>query len=223
MLPFAQGFDVRSALEETRDVGYAFRASAMDGAVLASLLLEIRTLPLEAGDHLRHPINRGASNEVRQMHERAYRPLGHADVPAATALCRALASAAAPLLDVLPELADWLPNEVGYQRYRDGADRISPHRDRASDRLIGVTVTLEGAAEIRIHAAETDPPDYARVRQADAFTARAGTVLFLRAPGFGGGAQIIHEVCPPSEAPRSILNLRQRPTVLKPPAHTRWR
>lgn len=219
MRAFRQGFKLSDAIDLTRERGYAFFAGAADPALLAALKEELERLPLEFGDHERYPINKGAPNEVRQRHERCYRPLGHADVPAATALCRALAALAAGHR----ELDGWLPDEIGYQRYRGADDRISPHRDRASDRLFSLTFTIAGSAWVRIHEPETEPPDYARLRLVDSFLTAPGTVMCLRAPGFGGGEQVIHEVLPPVAAPREILNLRMRPTVLKPPAETRWR
>ena len=213
--------DVRAVLERTREVGYAFVADAVSPEARAALLEEIESLPLELGDHERHPINKGAANEVRQMHERCYHRLDHPDVPFGSRLCRALAAEVAALGN--PELAGWQLDEIGYQRYRGLSDWISPHRDRRSDRLLSLTFTIAGSAWMRIYESETDSPDYARLRQVDEFLTEPGTVMFLRAPGFGSGRQVIHEVLPPILAPRLILNLRMRPTVLKPPAETRWR
>jgi hypothetical protein len=100
---------------------------------------------------------------------------------------------------------------------------ISPHRDRVSDQVLSATFTLFGSAHVRVHAPETNPPRYDRLREIDAFLTEPGTAMFLRAPGFGNGVQIIHEVDPPLIAPRGILNLRKRETILKPPSETRWR
>lgn len=223
MRVFQDTFDLRTVLERTRAAGYAFVGSAITEELRNALAEELCRLPLEAGDHERHPINLGAPNQVRQMHERAYRPLGHEDVPTGSALCRALSELAAPLLPDYAELIGWMPSEIGYQQYRDARDWISPHRDRISDKKLSITFTIFGSAWIRIHASETDPPRYDRLRETDAFLAEPGTAFFLRAPGLGDGVQVIHEVDPPLIAPRGILNLRMRDTTLKPPAETRWR
>jgi hypothetical protein len=182
---------------------------------------ETRPLPFELGDHERHPINEGAANEVRQMHERCYRTLGDAGVPVASEVCKTLAEDIAKL--AAPDLEGWLPNEIGFQRYRSEKDRISPHRDRASDLLFSITLTIAGSAPIRIYEPETDPPDYAKLRPVEEFLTEEGSALFLRAPGFGSGRQSIHEVLPPIRAPRLILNLRMRPTILRRPGETKWR
>ncbi len=217
---FRDSFDLQAILERTRVAGYAFASNAVTDELNAALAEEIRRQRLEVGDHVNYPINKGAANEVRQMHERAYHPLDHADVPVGTELCRALSALTQPMLHAYPELEPWLLNEIGYQQYRDDRDWISPHRDRATDRLLSVTFTMFGSAWIRLYAPETDPPDYRHLRQTDQFLTGPGTVLFLRAPGFGSGQQIIHEVMPPVVAPRGILNLRMRPTILKPPSET---
>ncbi|MFA5854168.1 MAG: hypothetical protein WC866_03705 [Patescibacteria group bacterium] len=223
MLVFRDTFDLRDVLERTRVVGYAFVASAITEDLRAALVEELSRLPLEVGDHERYPINQDSPNQVRQLHERAYRPLGHEDVPIGSELCRALTELVTPLLHEYPELQGWQPSEIGYQRYRDTHDRISPHRDRVSDQTLSVTFTLFGSAHVRVHAPETNPPRYDRLREIDAFLTEPGTAMFLRAPGFGNGVQIIHEVDPPLVAPRGILNLRKRETILKPPSETRWR
>lgn len=222
MRVFQDTFDLRAVLERTRTEGYAFVGSAITEELRTALAAELCRLPLEVGDHERHPINRDAPNQVKQMHERAYRPLGHEDVPIGSELCRALSAEVEPLVADDPELVDWLPKEIGYQRYRDGRDWISPHRDRRSDRKMSVTFTIFGSAWIRIYEPTTDPPQYDRLREIDAFLAEPGTAFFLRAPGYGNGEQVIHEVEAPLVAPRGILNLRMRDTVLKPPSETRW-
>ncbi len=222
MKVFFDGFDLCPVLERTRTFGYAFVTQAVRPELCQAMEEEIERLEMEVGDHVAHPINRAAPNEVRQQHERAYRPLDHPDVPVATEICRSLARDVADLR-FAPELDAWLPSEIGYQRYRDGQDWISPHRDRASDQLLSVTLTISGAAVVRIHEAMDDPPDYTRLNVKDTFLTEPGTVMFLRAPGFGSGQRVIHEVMPPQQGTRCILNLRMRPTILKPPSETRWR
>ena len=221
MTIFKNDFDLPAILEDVRDAGYVFAPRAVLPGVCKAMEREIGELKMELGDHASYPINKDAPNEVRQMHERCYRPLGHPDVPVGTAVCEALSAAVGELR--VPELAGWMPNEIGYQRYRGSSDWISPHRDRASDQLLSMTITIIGSAWMRIYESETDPPDYARLRKIDEFLTEPGTMMLLRAPGFGSRKQVIHEVLPPLAAPRLIVNLRMRPTVLKPPNETKWR
>jgi hypothetical protein len=81
-----------------------------------------------------------------------------------------------------------------------------------------VTYTITGSAMIKIYKPLTDPVDYAFIEQIDEFQTIPGTVMFLRAPGFGNGGQVIHEVLSPDIYPRYILNLRTRDILLKAPS-----
>lgn len=208
-------------LTHVHERGYAF-LNISPPSVLEELEREMDSLPLETGDHVTYPINAGTPREVRQLHARAYRMLDDASVPFASIVCRALGELFGAAPNPFPELIGWMPNEIGYQLYRDGGGWISPHRDRSTDRLLSVTFTISGSAPVRIHKPETNPPDYRRLRQIDEFITVPGTAFFLRAPGFGSGEQEIHEVLPPIGGPRKILNLRSRPTLLPAPtAHER--
>lgn len=212
---FTPTFDRDAVLALVRDQGYAFLDVASPAA-LAGMEREMDVLPLEVGDHVTYPINAGKSNEVRQLHARAYRMIDDADVPFAAQVCRGLADILGSS-ERFPQLKDWLPNEIGYQLYRGKTDWISPHRDRRTDLKFSVTFTIAGSAPIRIYASESEPPDYRHLRQIDEYVSVPGTVLFLRAPGFGSGEQVIHEVMPPTSDYRKILNLRARPTLLPRP------
>lgn len=213
---FTPAFNRDSVLELVRDQGYAFLNVASE-TLLAGLEREMDGLPLEVGDHVTYPINAGKSNEVRQLHARAYRMIDDVDVPFAAQVCRGLADVLSSS-EIFPELKDWMPNEIGYQLYRGKTDWISPHRDRRTDLMFSVTFTIAGSAPISIHTSEVDPPDYRHLRQIDEYISVPGTVLFLRAPGFGSGEQVIHEVMPPTSDYRKIVNLRARPTLLPAPS-----
>lgn len=193
--------------------GYLFVADFFNSTICAELEQEANSLKLEFADHEVAPLNAGTAREVRQRHERAYRPLDHIDVPIGSKLCYSLAMQVAKF----PVLASWLPTEIGYQRYRNDKDWISPHRDRKSDRLLSITCTLKGSAWMKVYKSEVDPPDYKKLIQIDEFLTQPGTAMFLRAPGFGSGQQVIHEVMPPLNGERLILNLRMRSTILKDP------
>lgn len=202
--------------------GYAFVAQGLEENARQTMVKEINSLPLEEGDHLHHPINKGKPNEVRQLHERAYYLLGDPVTPIATQVCKNLAQEIGTHTKEYPELSGWLPNEIGYQRYRSPADWISPHRDRKSDQLLSITFTLTGSAWINLYRPTTTEVDYRHLKKVDAFLSEPGTVFFLRAPGFGSHEQIIHEVMPPITAPRHILNLRMRPSLLPSPKDTKY-
>lgn len=191
-------------LKDVKDKGYYFYN---DEELCSGLLEEVTSLPLDYGDHIHYPINNGKSNQVTQSHERYYQMLDHISIPTASRLCYNLASTV--------NLPGWLPNEIGYQRYRDKRDYISPHKDRQSDHLLSITLTIAGSAWIKIYK---ESSDYSNLVQIDEYLAVPNTVMVLRAPGFGNGEQIIHEVMPPlNNIPRIILNLRMRSTLLKTP------
>lgn len=196
--------------------GYLFVADFFDSKTCLELEQEAETLNLQFADHVANPLNAGTPQEVQQRHERAYRAVDHIDVPVSSKLCYSLAAQVTSNLK-FPTLVDWLPTEIGYQRYRNSTDWISPHRDRKSDRLLSITCTLKGSAWMKIYKSEVDPPDYSKLVQIDEFLTQPGTAMFLRAPGFGSGQQVIHEVMPPLTGDRLILNLRMRPTILKAP------
>lgn len=208
--------DLRALLFQARNQGYAFATRAIGESWLGALQMEIQSLPLEREDRVREPINQGSPKQVvQQFHGRAYRPIGHSDVPLASRFADELADHITEYGDEFPELRGWRGKEIGYQSYRDATDHISPHRDRASDQLLSATVTLAGRAVVRIHRSLVEPPDYNQLALREEFLTGPGTLMLLRAPGFGSGERIIHEVLPPLERPRDILNLRQRDDVLK--------
>lgn len=208
-----KNLDLGSIISQVRDVGYHFIDGFLTGELRTSLEEETKKLTFEVGNHVDYPINAGAKNEVRQLHERAYLLLRDTATPTTNALCYALASS----VNHHSELSGWLPNELGYQRYRDSKDWISPHRDRRSDRLFSVTFTITGSAVVNIYTSTKDPPDYRHLTLVNSWLTKPGTAMFLRAPGLGCGDQTIHEVCPPINGERLILNLRMRPSILRQP------
>lgn len=173
---------------------------------------EATALHLEHEDRIDRPMSEGHCNQVRQHHARRYLPLRHPDIPTATAVAESVRWSLAPLLDRYPELVDWQPNELGYQEYEPGEGLITPHRDRGSDQLLSVIITVTGSALIRIHEPLAEPDDYTKLRCVDELHTTPGSVLFLRAAGLGNGERVIHEVLPPPRDPRLILALRMRPT-----------
>jgi hypothetical protein len=213
---FVKGFDIKEALDEVKEVGYFFVLQAITNLARVHLEKEIRSLLLEEGSHVAVPINTGKKTEVRQQHERFYCAVGDSRTPAATLASKGIMQA---IHAVEPELNGWSPTEVGYQRYRNSDDWISPHRDRRTDEKLAVTLTLRGSAVVRVFEPFEDPDDYSptNLRVIDEFRTASGSLMMLRAPGYGSGGQIIHEVLPPEHGVRNILNLRMRPDVLTRP------
>jgi len=215
-LIFRNAFNFIEAIEQARKFGYYFGPNALTKEICGALEAEINTLPLEVGDHINQPINPGKPNEVRQQHERAYFAYGDTATPVANGLIRGL-TLLVRSMEEFPELREWQPTEIGYQRYRHSDDWIGPHRDRASDKLLSVTLTITGSAPVRIFKPLGQPNDYSHIQQTQEFLTTPGSIMLLRANGFGTGEQVIHQVLPPSSTSRSILNLRMRPTILKQP------
>jgi len=174
-------------------------------------------LPLELGDHRQDAINPGKPNEVHQQHERFYVEFGNEQTPVANTVIRGLATRVQAMRQ-FPELRNWQPTEIGYQRYRSVSDYIGPHRDRTTDKLLSVTFTIAGAAIVRTFESIKGEGDYSQLRPIDQHEASAGGMMLLRAPGFGPAGQTVHEVLPPHTAPRSILILRMRLNVLAQPS-----
>lgn len=204
-------------LEEVITSGYCIRRSLATTKVVKALIKEMSRHNLEVGDHVSHPIQPGTLREVQQLHARSYKYLDDSQVPTSSQVCRRLASDFEHLWGKYPELKNWLLSEIGYQRYRDHNDWISPHRDRKSDAILSITITLEGWAWLNIYQANSDPVDYKNLTRIDSILTGPGTVMFLRAPGLGSGEQVIHEVMPPIKGHRDIVNLRMRKTTLPQP------
>lgn len=215
-------FELRKAVQETAEKGYFFAHPALSKSTLYLLNSELERLPLEVGDHISRPINAGKPNEVQQQHVRGYYEFGVAETPAANLVIHGLKKAVGRLANPFPELAGWCPTEIGYQKYRHSDDYISPHRDRASDRLLSITFTLFGSAAVKIFEPTAEPDDYSQLKQTDEFETLPGSIMLLRAPGLGSGEQTIHQVMPPKYGSRNIINLRMRPTLLEQPSHPKW-
>lgn len=214
---FSSDFDLEKCLSDVRDNGYYF-ANCASKELIQDLTSEVKGLPFEYGDHINYPINEKKKYQVTQSHERYYKMFGDITVPKANLLCKKLKQEIAKHSNKFSELENWQPIEIGYQKYRDSRDFISPHRDRWSDKKLSVTITMAGCAKVIIYKPLTDPVDYAHIESVYEFETVPGTMLFLRAGGFGNGNQVIHEVKPPTSSPRYILNLRTRETLLKAPS-----
>lgn len=207
-----ESFNFEKAINSARSEGYYFSEDALDSKTLEALNKEITGLELAANDDSAL-LNPGRANQVRQSHERKYVEFGDKSAPTATWVAFSLARIVREYTSV-PELRKWLPNEIGYQRYHKDSGFIDPHRDRASDKLLGVTFTLSGSAKVKIFEPLGEPDDYSNLRQVDEFQAEEGGIMLLRAKGLGNGERTIHQVLPPTSSERSVLNLRMRPDIL---------
>ncbi len=217
-------FDLRTALTQAAVQGYVFCPGALSSKAREAMETEAAGLPFEDEEYVAKPIREYKSTKVTQAHERAYFAIGDWRVPVATIVSSALVRKVNQIATRVPAtdnpllgLADWAPTEAGYQRYRTTSHHISPHRDRRTDQLLGATWTVGGSAPVRIHRALGDPNDYENLEVIDEFEATKGGLMLLRAPGFGSGEQVIHEVLPPTNGERLVLNLRMRPDILKAP------
>lgn len=209
---------IKTSLKKVIDCGYDFVYDAISPAWCQALEKEVALLKLEEGDHINYPINPGTSREVRQLHARMYVCIPNYKIPIASAITYELVNRVLKYVSIYPSLSNWLPNEAGYQLYRDNRDCISPHRDRRNDQLLSATITITGSAWVRMFEPLEDPDDYSKLKLIDQFKTKPGSIMWLRAPGLGNGNQIIHEVLPPKVGNRLILNLRMRPDILKSPS-----
>jgi hypothetical protein len=212
---FRESFDLERGIKQAAERGYYFENDVLIDDIRYGLEREIDSLPLEVGDHITRPINKGKPNEVRQQHERLYVEYGDASTPVANFVIRSITTQVRGM-ESRPELHDWQLAEIGYQRYRHSKDFIGPHRDRASDQKLSVTFTINGEATVKIFEPFGDCWDYSNIEQIHEYTTGPGSIMLLRAPGLGNGKQVIHQVLPPLNS-RAILNLRARPTILEQP------
>ncbi len=211
-------FLLESIISKVIDTGCVFVDKGISMDFCRAMEEEVNNLELEEGDHINYPINAGTLREVKQLHIRSYHQIGSDMVPVASLISHLFAQK----INILhPVLKNWMPTEAGYQRYRDNKDWISPHRDRRNDKLLSITITINGSAEVKTYTPLDNPDDYTRLELKDRFLTNPGTIMFLRAPGLGNGEQIIHEVCPPINGSRLILNLRMRDNLLKTPEEYR--
>jgi alkylated DNA repair dioxygenase AlkB len=217
---FMPTFNLTDAIAETALQGYLFTDDALTEEIRRDLLEEVDTLPADIEDRVTRPINRGKPNEVRQQYGRSYHYLDDEDVPAANNVANLLSDAIRAQSTRFPELNEWQATELGYQVYRPGdIDYISPHRDRASDKLLSITITISGSAIVRVLKTLGDFNDYSRLEQIDEFSTIDGSVMFLRAPGLANGERVVHQVLPPVNNIRKILNLRMRDRLLPAPSN----
>jgi hypothetical protein len=209
---------LRRGVDRAAEQGYSFTLGGITEYGIRRLEHEIGGLALEYGDHETKPLHAGTKREITQALDRAYHAIDDPAIPAATLFANKLArDIIRPRRLAYPELEKWAATEAGYQLYRTSDHHIAKHRDRESDQLLAATITFAGVAIVSIHEPIGDPNDYTNTIEIDRVETGPGTVMFLRAPGFRSGQQVVHEVHPPTVLPRAILNLRMRPDILPSP------
>ncbi len=100
-------------------------------------------------------------------------------------------------------IATWRPNEAGAVRYEPGAMGITAHMDGKWYRRLVVVVTVRGDAPFSVHQTRTGPA-------VATWTARAGGLTLMRAPGLAGArdGRPFHSIPGPKRGTRISLALR---------------
>lgn len=104
----------------------------------------------------------------------------------------------------IPGTADYAPNEITCQRYRDEHSGITPHMDQSRYRLLVAAFTLVGEATFTVFE------DRSAKTIVRAWTTRAGDLCLLRAPGLAGhpDGRPTHSVGGPRAGLRISLTVR---------------
>jgi hypothetical protein len=202
---------VLSGIEQAALRGFSFVPNALSTETLESLEAEASVLEFELDDQI---FRAGAPNQVEQNLEKSYVSVLDQRVPTAKIVAQGLVEQAKRVSKRYRMLAEWMPNEAGYQLYKDTTRRLSIHRDSAKDQYLAATITISGSAEVSMYETLDSPIDYRleNVRRIGSYMTEAGTVMFLRASGLENGVQTPHQVMPPKNGePRLTLNLRMRP------------
>ena len=146
--------------------GFAYVPSGLDPDFLAEIQREAA-----AGEYIPSGLDPGAIGDGSIFE--LFHPFG--DYPAVLALATELSRVARSVCE-LPALADFFPDRATFLRYGPDDTGIRPHRDRLSDVLLVMNVTLKGRGIFRIHMDDqTELP----------LNVRAADMVILRARGLG--------------------------------------
>lgn len=151
-------------------------------------------------------------NGVDQCADQLTVRAGDAHHPWVNELCRAVVEGVAGW-PAASGAAAFRPTEARYMRYTGRRAGLGPHVDGKFYRMLVFVFSLAGSAEFRVVADGSGP--------AADLVVRAGDLLVLRAPGFGGApdGRRRHAVGPPLDGERISLTLRMVGTA--PPARPR--
>jgi hypothetical protein len=195
MRTFAPRLSIRRALERTAARGSAYVPDALDPAFRRALDREVDAGPWQRFEH-----DEGA---VRMQIEGFDVEAPMDGFPAIAALREDLERLVRRDGRSIRGLATWRPNEAGAVRYHTGAMGITAHMDGRWYRRLVVVVTVRGDAPFSIHETRSGPA-------VDTWTARAGGLTLMRAPGLAGGrdGRPFHSIPGPKRGSRLSLALR---------------
>jgi hypothetical protein len=182
-------------LRETAVRGFAYIPDALDPSFRRALDREIDAGPWQRFEH-----DEGA---VRMQIEGFDLVAPMDGFRAIAALRDALESLVRRDARAIRGLATWRPNEAGAVRYRPGAMGITAHMDGKWYRRLVVVVTVRGTAPFSVHETRNGPP-------IATWTATAGGMTLMRAPGLGGvrDGRPFHSIPGPKRGTRISLALR---------------
>lgn len=103
-------------------------------------------------------------------------------------------------------LDSWVANDVSVQRYGTDTAGIGPHFDYSWNRLLIVSVTLQGCSKIGLYGNKEDIKPFKELETGP------GSLVLLRAPGIlpGGDGRIRHSVSPPIGRARIAIIYRYK-------------
>lgn len=192
---FAHRLSLRAALAETASRGYAYVPDALDPSFRGALDREIDAGPWQPFEH--------DHGKVRMQIEGFDLELPTSGNPAIALLRDALEWIVRRDGSAIRGLATWRPNEAGAVRYLPGALGITAHMDGKWYRRLVVVVTVRGTAPFSVHQRRDAPA-------VDTWTATAGGLTLMRAPGLGGArdGRPFHSIPGPKRGTRISLALR---------------
>lgn len=204
---FKSSSAIGSGIEQAAERGFSFVPGAVSQDVLDEILAETETLSFETDEQV---FRAGSANRVEQHLEKCNVSVLDERIPTVKLVAEGLAQQAR-FRRHYAALRNWMPNEAGFQLYKEG-HHITAHRDSAKDLFLGATVTLRGSAVVKMYRTIDNPIDYRpnNLQQLDTHTTQPGDIMFLRANGLANGVQVPHEVLPPIADERLTLNLRMR-------------
>jgi hypothetical protein len=192
---FAPRLSLGRALAETASRGYAYVADALDPSFRRALDHEIDSGPWRRFEH--------GHGKVRMRIEGFDLDLPTSGYPAIAVLRDELERIVRRDGGATRGLATWRPNEAGAVRYRPGVMGITAHMDGRWYRRLVVVVTVRGTAPFSVHQTREAPA-------VETWTATAGGLTLMRAPGLGGvrDGRPFHSIPGPERGTRISLALR---------------
>ena len=194
-MSFVDGLSIRDALAETAARGWAYVGDALEPSFVRALDREIDAGPWQRFEH-----DEGA---VRMRIEGFDVDARMAGFPAIATLREDLQALVRRDGDGIRGLATWGPNEAGAVRYRPGAMGITAHMDGKWYRRLVVVLTVRGSAPFSVHETRGGPA-------VATWTARAGGMTLMRAPGLAGfrDGRPFHSIPGPRRGTRISIALR---------------